>query len=336
MNSSMRHGGSLPTRGRACSSPKGGIRILLAILFLMSNVSVTQATENESASIAVVAMPRGAGHEAAIARALIPSNIDGIIELVPLDQLMNKTTLNVEMLSDAHGNEMVLKQQALQAALSFELVKAAELRRQAADGLLASDALATRPGYVASFLLDAAAASIEAGQSDLALIYFRKALAIDADLELDARFSPQAKSVFSEAIKEGPAEIAVPTDEVLEQILTQHGWRGILWIAVGRNAGRNLATEKIALRGGGPPKPETRLTVPVVQTEQNNWISGEKARIKKEIASALGLSQSAEKPWYKKWWVYAASGGVIAAGIVTAVVVSFAGRPETAQIVVHY
>jgi hypothetical protein len=70
------------------------------------------------------------------------------------------------------------------------------------------------------------------------------------------------------------------------------------------------------------------------------WTAKERERLRAAIAMTLvGETEErpavSEKPWYKKWWVYAVAGGVLAAGAV-GVAIAYSVQPEEVDLMVHH
>ena len=312
-----------------------GFQVVILVLCCFLEQLASAQEQQAKPVIAVVTTPRGSGRQAAIARSIAPAaDSFAVLKTLPLTMPSGRA-FSLKLESECNAST-ALKEQARAAALAFDLVKAALLWREAADRLLSSAAQLYRPSFVASYLLEAAAASVEADQQDLALNYFRKALAVDSDIEVGAAFSPEAKDAFIRARRLGPAEIAMPKEEVLREMIRALHLSGVLWIAVSADADRDMVTEKLVLLTEESFEPETRLALPSAPQALDTWMIAERTRLKNQLNLRMGVETPKRKSRYRKWWAYVAAGGVIAAGIASAAAIAHAQAPSTADIVVHH
>ena len=81
--------------------------------------------------------------------------------------------------------------------------------------------------------------------------------------------------------------------------------------------------------------------------EEAAWLKEERSRFEELIAHKLFgppkpkpkvevVASKTKKPWYKKWWVYTAIGGVVAIGAATGIGLYFSLRKDETDVVVHY
>ncbi|MCP4199804.1 MAG: hypothetical protein GY762_21885 [Proteobacteria bacterium] len=285
------------------------------------------------AVLAAVTTPTGKAREADIARTLVPETSNKRYRLVHIDALVDKQikSANLEMENRAKR----ISEQAKEASLNFNLVQAAGLRRQAADTLLSSETVALKPSLVATYVLEAGAASAEAGETDLAILYFRRALAVDGNIRPGASISPQAKQLFDTALANGPLTFKIPHKGILQQLCGVLAVDGILWIAVGHDEEGIIVSEKLLLANDQTNEPETRHRPPYSEHDLAQWIPTEKKRIDTVIAMRFPKKVKKQKPWYKQWWVYTIAGGVLVATAV-GVGLGVGLREKEADVTVHY
>ncbi len=285
------------------------------------------------AVLAVVTTPTGSARHADIARALVPDTSTDRYLFVAVESLVTEKKMNSN--PDIEDQAKKIAEAAKEASLSFNLVQAAELRRQAADTLLSSETVALNPPLVATYLLEAGAASAEAGETDLALGYFHKALAVDDTIRPGPLISPQAKQLFESALKGGLLSFRIPHKGILQKLCSVLEVDGILWIAVGQDEEGLVVSEKLLLPAKASNEPETRHRPPTGSTELEQWIPLEQNRIDTVISMAFPKTVSKPKPWYKKWWVYTIAGGVLAAAAV-GIGVGVSNQQKEADVTVHY
>ena len=347
-------------------NPKPMRRVCAAALIALLGGSVFTAVQAEAfpkRRLSIVSTPAGSGPYAQAARDLSPVSVIGF-SLVPLEQdsasetqmpdagLSDDTDFDADAAwpeSDTDGEKSVAEQ-AREAALAFDLVAAAELWRREADRVLRTADTVLFPRRTAETLMEAGAASAAAGETDLALAYFRKSIAVDGDIEPGPEISPDAKALFRRAVAEGPSVPEPPRQAVLKAICDAEGTDGVLWTAVGMDNGEWTVLFRTYRRRGGESAGEVemrRYAAPLDKSET----TAERARLEQiaavrpvgVVAPSPALpnketSQTDEvrKPWYKKWWFYTAVGGVLIAGGVVGVAVWAASREETAEITVNY
>jgi hypothetical protein len=285
------------------------------------------------AVLAVVTTPTGTAHHADIARALVPETSNKRYQFVSVEMLVNQKNLSGDPEIENHAKKIA--ETAKEASLNFNLVQAAELRRQAADTLLSSETVALNPPLVATYLVEAGAASAEAGENDLALVYFHKALAVDNTIRPGPLISPQAKQLFDSALKGGLLSFKIPHKGILQKLCVVLEVDGILWIAVGQDEDGLIVSEKLLLPNEASNEPETRHRPPTNDADLKQWIPTEKNRIDTVISMTFPKEVKKQKPWYKQWWVYTIAGGVLAATAV-GIGVGVSNQTKEADVTVHY
>jgi hypothetical protein len=307
---------------------------MFVLLITVAFCRLSTADKNvEPAVLAVVTTPTGKAHQANIARSLVPETSTERYRLIPLDTLVNEKILSSNL--EIENRAKKIAEAAKEASLGFNLVHAAELRRQAADTLLSSETVALKPSLVATYLLEAGAASAEAGEIDLALVYFHKALAVDDNIRPGPLISPQAKQLFETALKGGLLSFKIPHKGILQKLCTVLNVDGILWIAVGQDEEGLIVSEKLLLPSDASNEPETRHRPPANDDKLEQWIPTEKNRIDTVISMKFPKEVKKPKPWYKQWWVYTIAGGVLAATAV-GIGVGVSSQTKEADVTVHY
>jgi hypothetical protein len=286
--------------------------------------------------LVVITTPSGPGGEAELARSLIPIENNDNYKLQTIDQFDEGIAENAAKAREQQIAPVVARAQ--EAALAFDLVRAARLRRQIADDLLQTELVALASTKVATYLLAAGAASVDAGEEDLAGAYFRRALAVDSAVTPGPQISPEAKLVFDAARVLGPAHIGPAPSAVMHSISRDLKADGVLWIAVGNDQSGIVVTERLLLTANEDSAPETSHHPPGNASELANWAPQERNRLASFLAHEFPgeLKKDEKKPWYKKWWVYAVAGGVIAAGAVAGVLIADSLETPQADVVVHY
>ena len=84
-------------------------------------------------------------------------------------------------------------------------------------------------------------------------------------------------------------------------------------------------------------EPVTLHNVPIEEQELAQWLANEKLRLGRVVSARLSDDVDApKKPWYKKWWVWAAAGAVVAAGAVGGILIADATRDREVDVVVHH
>ncbi len=298
-----------------------------------------ESTERNTPVLSVITMPTGRSAEARFARALIPSNPTSY-RLQPLVELPDSTP--DDAVRDGFEQADGILTQAQEAALAFDLVLAARLKRQAADQLLRGAAVVLSPARVATYLLIAGGASVEAKERDLAVLYFRYALAVDRKATPGPEISPEAKAVFHSAAVAGPLAFREPHDRLFRRICSQKNVDGILWIAVSRDEEGMVVTQKIILDNDEPSESNTRRFAPKSEQMLWEWLAEERERMDTRLALKLNPGPlvgpdglDAVTPWYKDGRVYTTVGGVIAAGVAALAIFLAVDQPEI-DVVVHH
>ncbi len=315
------------------------LAVFIAACTLMSSSVAASDREGESPlHLIAITSPIGTGEEAGIARSLVPEGNKGELELSPLSVIEDLGKKGNTDALESRTKERA--ENAREAALAFHLVEAAGLWRQAADELLESETRILNPALVATYQLEAGAASAEAGEKDLALLYFRRALAVDSDIRPGPEISPGAKDVFESALVRGPAHLGTPPNRILLPLCTRWNVDGILWITVGRDKDGLVVSDKLLLRGERSGEPEVSHHPPMATGALDEWIIKERKRLGRVILprkpNTEGTTEQEVKksPWAKAWWLYAAAG--VAAIIGVGVAIAATSDPPTADVVVHH
>lgn len=282
--------------------------------------------------LAVVTIPNGSSREAGIAKSLVPDGQRVKCKLSPIGSFLQSSKFQGETPIEHLITDTTT--QAKEAALAFDLVQAAQLKRQAADALLNSELLITNPSLVASYLTEAGAASVDAKEGDLATAYFRKALAVDADTEPGPTISPESKQAFEASAAMGPAPLDIPADRIFWKLSADLEVAGILWISVGRDEGGVTVSEKLYITGGHTNEPIISHRPGTQKEDIEKWIAREKVVLAGLISQKLS-TDPIKKPWYKRWWVYAAVGGVLIAGA-AGVAIGVSMQQSEVDLVVHH
>ncbi len=320
--------------GHSLLARGAGTAIFVAVWGLALLCSDVRADTSEPAlRLVSVTAPAGSSDEAETARGLVPEATKDSYRISHISALPSVKRADIDELLSIAAKRA---EKAKEAALAFDLVLAATLRRQAADDLIKTEALAIEPSVVAKYSLEAGAASVDAGEEDLALLYYRRALAIDSEILPGPSISPRAKEVFDTAQNQGPERLDTPHSRILIKLCTALEVDGIVWISVGRDSGGMVVSEKLLLLNENLSEPET-LHHPPSGEGLHEWSAREKKRLATVILTKLPREpEPVPKPWYKKWWIYAVAGGVIAAGAVAGVVVADAVQPKEVDVVVHH
>jgi len=308
--------------------------VQLALLTLLVCFTAGAGNTPSPPRFAVVTTPKGKGEEAEIARSLVPQATKGRYRLILSDAA--KSGAEVKKIKDIEQQAEKTVLQAREAALAFNLVLAAQLKRQAADQLLRTELAALDGSLVAGYLLEAGAASVDAGETDLALVYFRKALAVASDIRPGPTISPEANKAFQAALALGPSRLSTPANPTLRSLSTLLKVDGILWISVGRDEAGLVVSEKFLLVGETVSEPETSQHLQAPLKELDAWTDKERQRLNTIISLKLKKEPEPKKPWYKKWWIYAAVGGFIVAGTAAGIGIASALPPKEVDVVVHH
>jgi hypothetical protein len=298
-----------------------------------------------------VSTPFGTAEGADIAQALLPDSAAGV-RFVSISR--DSVAAAADKRSDAgdiadggmKDGEPSIAEAAREAALAFNLVLAAELWRRAADELTGSEAVVFRPEAVADVLMEAGAASADAGERSLALRYFRRAVAVYSEIRPGPAISPGAKALFEDGRQQGPVLLEIPRDAVLEEICRATDTDGLVWVAIGRDDQEWAVSYKLYISGETASELETRRHAApfdghaaAVERERFEGILARKllgdAALRRPLIEIEPVETGVAKPWYRRWWVYAIGGALIAggaAGVATWLVV----RPEEATVTAHY
>jgi hypothetical protein len=174
--------------------------------------------------------------------------------------------------------------------------------------------------------------SLEIARPDLARQEFVEALQLDPTLNLDAHYSPQVRTAFSEALQNAPPPSA-PSTENLHRLVKLATAKGALVLSLERNG------EQVLLKGalyldekGSYIGVESRL----VNTAQSSLTGSEAValgvQMRRMVDAHFPAPKSSlvvlkkplvpppppprrRKPWYLKWYTFVAAGGIITAAI---------------------
>ncbi|MDJ0764048.1 MAG: hypothetical protein QNJ97_13785 [Myxococcota bacterium] len=324
----------MPKRERVPVSLVGSLCFIALAVFPAPLLSANNGATG--CRLAVIAMPRGSSREAGVARAVIPKKTTAKCQLIMVEEMVARvpTDRTVTIPDDIQAQI----DRAKQAALQFDLSTAARLWREAASATVQSDMVVLHPSIVVETLIAAGAASIDAGEQDTALLYYRKALSLDSDARPGPSISPQAQAFFAAGRNAGPILFPVPPPARLRTLAKQWQVEGILWISAGRDEEGLILSEKISLVKEATTKPQIRHRLPFDIAAQERWLAGEQRRLQIRVRQACGIPQEVTKPppWYKKWWVYAIAGGVVAAGTAIAIAATATADPGNVDVVVYH
>jgi len=308
--------------------------ILCACLCLVEGV--VRAGENEEKTrIAVVVTPRGTENEAAVAVSVVPEAPSERYVLIPASSIDVQAEGDASYAASAEKAQKTAEQ-AKRAALEFNLVDAAGLWRRASDEINEGITTALDPGQVAGYMMQAGAASADAGEEDLALEYFRRALGIDTDTGADARISPAAQVIFNMAREKGPIQIQPPPDRVLKKLCSLLGVQGVLWISSGRTDDGLSVSRRLVLSNQTESSSVVTHNAPSGESELKEWTVGERDQIAAFISLSLGNGEKeTETEWYESWWFYTALGTAVAA-TAAGLVLGLTMGQEKVDVVVHH
>lgn len=329
------------------------------MILVFGTVSAVGSEAPKLKRLSVVSQPAGVTRHASAAKQLLPEKVAGY-EIVPLDLTagveINLTpnralgtaedTDTQEAADGGTPSEKSTAEAARDAALAFDLVTAAELWRRAADTAFKTTDVVLRPRQTAALLLEAGAAAAAADETDLAILSFRRSIAVDGDILPGPEISPAAQTLFRQAVAAGPLLPEAPGETVLEEICEVAHTDGIVWVGVGVENGEWIVLFKRFMRGESVGEVETRRYAAPPAPEE---LDAERLRFEKIAAGRLAVVEppksvtpkdpktlNAKKHWYQKWWFYTAVGAVLIAGGAVGVGVWAASQPETVDATLHY
>lgn len=201
--------------------------------------------------VLVVALPRGSEGHDALASRISRTAIAAGVEPVALED--REVALSPETIQEAAR----LEEEAAQHELNLETGAAAEVRQRIVEALERDGAAATEPGRLAAALARLAATQVEAEQPSEAVRLFRRALALRADLTLDATYSPRTREAFEQARAQGATLPPRPGRAALDRLCEITGTEAVLWAAVGYDEGDPVLV-LVFHRPGTPETPEVR------------------------------------------------------------------------------
>ena len=307
--------------------------LLAPLLLLVPGAALASSSPGPSPLVVSISLPAGAGPEAIVAQALEPSP-SSLYRTAPLRSLeFDPEDIAQPELATESGE---LEQLAEERALDFDLVGAAKALREAADKLRRSAWVLVDPQKTSLVHVKAASASADADEDDLALRYFRLALSIHSDGAGGHTLSPKAEDYLARARKEGPLQFGLPNNATLEQIRTGLGADGIVVVTASSERRAVTVTEHLHFSSSSAVEPETHHRLPEEAAEQSEWLASEKQRLEGLIASKFQSADEQKRPWFKRWWIYAAVGGAVAAGVISAFAISNSLDTPLVDITVHH
>jgi hypothetical protein len=275
-------------------------------------------------------LPLGSpGHDGLAGR--ITQAAQGVgVEPVALEE--REVTLSPETIQELTA----LEEEAAQHELNLETTAAAEVRERMVQALERDGAAAAQPGRLAEALARLAATRVEAEQPDEAVRLFRRALALRADLSLDATYSPRTREAFEEARRQGATLPPRPGPEALDRLCEATGTEAVLWVAAGYDEGE-LTLVRVFHRPGTGDVPEMRQALgPVEPGAELALPEGVVSGIEQELAALVPPPVEPppiepppveppppppppppHTPFWRTWWFYTII-GVAVAGAATA------------------
>ena len=289
-------------------------------------------------SFVAFALPRGRTPEAILARQVLPIGEARYVRVAEGEVGREGVDAGAFRLVEVEA----LADRARAAALAFDLPEAARLRRAAADLLLRSALVIRAPERVARAALSAGAASAEAGSTDLGLLYYRFALAVDGAVRPGPEISPGAAGLFDSASAAGPAQLPNLPRSELVSIAEDAGADGLVLVTVSREVDGIELSERVVRCRAPHPGEETVRRHTALDPSEEGLADGLRTRLTARLDSPAAQAggpddgEADERRWYERWWVYAIAGGIIAAGVTTGVVIAEGQEPEPVKVVVHY
>jgi len=191
--------------------------------------------------------------------------------------------------------------------------------------------------------------ALQGARPDLARQEFVDALHLAPTFKLDAHYSPQVRTAFAEAAQALPPRPA-PSRGDLGRLLRLAGARAALVLSVGPAGDRALLQGAVFLQARGAyTGVESVLIDPAASPEAGGRSLGLQLRRaveplypappRKLIARTITIPEQPKprppvRPWYRRWYTWAAAGGVVAAA--AAIVLPLTLRKETVEVPVHW
>jgi hypothetical protein len=285
------------------------------VMAALGAVVVAGAAHASPPTVAVRVLPEGGGADARLAATLVTDAAPPTVALVPV------VRLEPQRKAPAPG---ALEEAARGLELRLKFREAAGVWQKLLDRLVASATLVLDPRRIARVQVALAAAYAEAGEPDLALLQFREALALDAGFRPGPAYPPRVRAIFAKARAAGPALPPTPSDEVLDDVATRLGAKGVLWVAVGREDGQRVLVRRLHLQGARDASAEVRTRLPPDPDDAATRLATEASRLRGELATRFPAPPPPlppAVPWFRRTWVVATGIGVagaVVAGIVAA------------------
>lgn len=243
-----------------------------------------------------------------------------------------------------------LREEGHQALLALDQGGAEEKLEQASRLLERSFARFYEPALAAEIHVLRGVAALRASRPDLAREEFVEAHQLYPALELDAHYSPQVRSAFTQASRSSPTQSA-PTPTQLGALLRVVGnvARAVVVLVQPLESQHRLAQllvfdparERYVLVESAPipPGDEQRASREAMELGRRVRGSLDGALELRTPGSQLARARATPKrqpsarPWYKRWYVWAAAGLVLAS---VAVTVPLATRREVVDLDVNW
>lgn len=296
---------------------------------LVAALTVGTAWADGPPKVAVRVLPEGGGADARLAAKLVEGAAPRTVRLVTVKSLHKGAT-------GAGTGRLAEQARSLELKLKFR--DAASVWKRLFDRLAGSDALVLDPRRIARVEVALAAAYAEAGEPDLALIQFRRALALDARFRPGPTYPPKVRAIFARARAAGPALPPTPSDAVLDDVAQRLGTQGVLWVAVGRTDAGRVLVRRLHLVGAKDASTEVRTRIPDDPDLAARRLDVEETRLRGELATRFPAPVKPPPPpvpWYRHGWVTATAVGVGAAAVVSVAAAFFLGPQRVTVVVKH-
>ena len=276
-----------------------------------------QAETAPRARVLVVTLPAAGEGQEALAADLADAIARAGLEPVTAEQVA--VSLPARIAQDVAR----LEEAARERELALDFRGALETRREIARVLEGTLEAAVSPGRLASALSQVAATEVATGSRRDAVRLWRRALALDASLDLDGTYSPSARDAFDEARREGATLPPRPSPETLDRLCGSGRLAAVLWAAEGRDE-QGPALVRLLHVPGQPGFGEIRNVLPEGDGARRALL----ATVVGQVAAALapltpvpdppnGDPRPTVRPWWRRWWVWTLV-GLTAAGAGTA------------------
>ena len=309
------------------------MRGLLVILVALPAGATAQGRGRTPPPVVVVlpSLQQQASLVAGAGEALARSNRYRVVLLPALHPLLRQADDKAQVRERAR----VLVEEGRQALVALDHALAKAKLTAALEVLEKSFLRFYDPRVVAEARVLLGVAAVDMARPDLARQDFVAALNLDPQLKLDAHYSPQVRAAFAEAGSNLPAPPPPPADSLRRVVqLAGAGTRAVVVLSV------EPAGERFLLKGalyadakGSYTGVESRLIDPANPsgvTEEARKVGAQMRRmaesfypaapriviVKKKDDRVPVNPPPKKRPWYKRWYVWAAVAGVVAtAGI---------------------